>query len=181
MVWVSLFVVFILFVSFLAGLKDGGVKHFFNLAVSLLAIYIAGLTYHFVAGLFSFLPNENWENFLGFFITFGIFSALLQLTFLLPRKLIKLIWKRGVGYRLLGAGLSAVNTSIGLVVFALVLSAFPVLEWLGRWVAGSSVMSSLVQVFGFIQALLPEEFLAPANTTLAVDIPLKTLPVMIFD
>ena len=181
MVWVSLFVVFILIVSFLSGLKEGALKHFFNLAASLLAIYITGLTYHFVAGLLSFLPDENLENFLGFFITFGIFSAMLQLTFLLPRKLLNVIWKRGVGYRLLGGGLSAVNTSIGLVVIALVLSAFPIFEWLGRWVAGSSVMSSLVQVFGFIQVLLPEEFLASAGTTLAVDLASVSLPVVILD
>ena len=163
MVWVSLFIVFILLFSLLAGLKEGAVKHFFNLVAVLIAVFIAGLTYYLISVLLSFIPGENWENFLGFFITLAIIIAILQLAFFLPRRLIQKIWKRGLLYRLLGGVLSVVDASIGLVVFALVLFAFPIFDWLGRWVAGSSVMSFLVQVFGFIQVLLPAEFLASAN------------------
>ena len=160
---VSLFVLFILLVSVFAGLKEGAVKHFFNLVAVLIAIFIAGLFYHLIAGLLSFLPGENWENFISFFIAFGIVVAILQLAFLLSRKLINKIWKRGLLYRLLGGALNAVNASIGLVVLALVLNAFPIFDWLARWVTGSGVMSSLVNVFGFIQALLPEVFRAAAT------------------
>jgi uncharacterized membrane protein required for colicin V production len=160
---VSLFVIFILLVSVFAGLKEGAVKHFFNLVAVLIAIFIAGLFYHLIAGLLSFLPGENWENFISFFIAFGIVVAILQLAFLFSRKLINKIWKRGLLYRLLGGALSAVNASIGLAVLALVLNAFPIFDWLARWVTGSSIMSSLVNVFGFIQALLPEVFRAAAT------------------
>ncbi len=160
---VSLFVIFILLVSLLAGLKEGAVRHFFNLVAVLVAIYIAGLAYYLISGLISFLPGENWEGFFGFCITFGIVTALMHLAFLLPRRIIQKIWKRGLMYRLLGGALNAVNASIGLVAFSLVLFAFPVSGWLARWVAGSSVMSSLVNVFGFIQALLPEVFRAAAT------------------
>jgi len=160
---VSLFVIFILLVSLLAGLKEGAVKHFFNLVAVLIAIFIAGLFYHLIAGLLSFLPGENWGGFIGFFITFAIVTALMHLAFLLPRRIIQKIWKRGLIYRLLGGVLNAVNASIGLVVFALVLNAFPIFDWLARWVTGSGVMSSLVNVFGFIQALLPEVFRAAAT------------------
>ena len=38
---VSLFAVFILLVSVCAGLKEGAVKHFFNLVAVLIAIFIA--------------------------------------------------------------------------------------------------------------------------------------------
>ena len=160
---VSLFVLFILLVSVFAGLKEGAVKHFFNLVAVLIAIFIAGLFYHLIAGLLSFLPGENWENFISFFIAFGIVVAILQLGFFLPRRLINKIWKRGLLYRLLGGAMNAVNASIGLVVLALVLNAFPIFDWLARWVTGSSIMSSLVNVFGFIQALLPEVFRAAAT------------------
>ena len=163
MVWVSIFVVFILLVSLLAGLKEGAVKHFFNLVAMLIAVFVAGLVYHFIAGLLSFIPGENWENFLGFFISSGIIIAILHLGFLFPRRMIQKIWKRGLLYRLLGGALNIVDASIGLVVFALVLSAFPIIDWLARWVAGSSVMSFIVQIFGFVQALLPEEFQAVAT------------------
>ncbi len=160
---VSLFVIFILLVSVFAGLKEGAVKHFFNLVAVLVAIYIAGLAYYLISGLISFFPGENWEGFIGFFITFAIVTALMHLAFLLPRRIIQKIWKRGLMYRLLGGALNAVNASIGLVVFALVMNAFPIFGWLARWVAGSSVMSSLVNIFGFIQALLPQEFQAAAT------------------
>ncbi len=165
---VSLFAVFILLVSVFTGLKEGAVKHFFNLVAVLVAIYIAGLAYYLISGLISFLPGENWESFFGFFITFGIIIALLQLAFLLSRKIIQKIWKRGLIYRLLGGALNAVNASIGLVVFALVLFAFPVFDWLARWVVGSGVMSSLVNIFGFIQALLSEEFRAAATVVFVI-------------
>ncbi len=160
---VSLFVIFILLVSVFAGLKEGAVKHFFNLVAVLIAIFIAGLLYHLIAGLLSFLPGENWENFISFFIAFGIVVAILHLAFLLPRRIINKIWKRGLLYRLLGGALSAVNASIGLVVLALAMNAFPIFDWLARWVTGSSVMASLVNIFGFIQVLLPEVFRAAAT------------------
>jgi len=160
---VSLFVLFILLVSVFAGLKEGAVRHFFNLVAVLVAIYIAGLAYHLISGLISFLPGENWGDFIGFFITFAIVTALMHLAFLLPRRIIQKIWKRGLIYRLLGGALNTVNASIGLVVLALVLNAFPIFDWLARWVTGSGVMSSLVNVFGFIQALLPEVFRAAAT------------------
>jgi uncharacterized membrane protein required for colicin V production len=160
---VSLFVLFVLLVSVFTGLKEGAVKHFFNLVAVLIAIFIAGLFYHLIAGLLSFLPGENWESFISFFIALGIIVAILQLAFLLPRRIINKIWKRGLLYRLLGGALNAVNASIGLTLLALVLNAFPIFDWLARWVAGSSVMSSLVNVFGFIQVLLPEVFRAAAT------------------
>jgi uncharacterized membrane protein required for colicin V production len=160
---VSLFVLFILLASVFAGLKEGAVKHFFNLVAVLIAIFIAGLFYHLIAGLLSFLPGENWENFIGYFVAFGIVIAILQLASLIPRKLINKIWKRGLLYRLLGGAMNAVNASIGLTMFALLLNAFPIFEWLARWVVGSGVMSSLVNIFGFIQVLLPEVFRAAAT------------------
>jgi uncharacterized membrane protein required for colicin V production len=160
---VSLLALFVLLASLFAGLKEGAVKHFFNLLVLFIAIFISGLAYHLIAGLLSFLPGENWEGFIGFFITFAIVTAIMHLAFFLPRKIINKIWKRGLLYRLLGGALNAVSASIGLVVFALMLNAFPIFDWLARWVAGSSIMASLVNIFGFIQVLLPPEFQTAAT------------------
>ena len=160
---VSFFVLFVLLASLFAGLKEGAVKHFFNLVAVLIAIFIAGLAYHLIAGLLSFLPGENWEGFIGFFVTFAIVTAIMHLAFFLPRRIINKIWKRGLLYRLLGGALNAVNASIGLTVLALMLNAFPVVDWLARWVAGSGIMSSLVSAYGFVQALLPPEFQTAAT------------------
>ena len=168
MVLVSLFVVFILFISLIAGLKEGAVKHFFNLVAVVIAAIVAGLAYDLIAGLLSFIPGENWENFLGFFVGFAIIIAMLHLAFFVPRKAISVIWKRGRLYRLLGAAFNVVNASIGLVIFSLVLSAFPIFDWLARWVDGSSVMSFIVRIFDFVQVLLPEELQAAATVVSTV-------------
>ena len=160
---VSLFALFILLVSIFAGLKEGAVKHFFNLVATFAAIFIGGLYYHLIAGLLSFIPGENWENFIGYCIAYAIVVVIFQLAALIPRKIINKIWKRGLLYRLLGAAMNLVNAAIGLTLFALVLNAFPIFDWLARWVAGSSVMTSLVNIFGFIQALLPEVFRTAAT------------------
>jgi uncharacterized membrane protein required for colicin V production len=157
---VSLIALFILLVSVFAGLKEGVVKRFFNLVATFLAIFIGGLYYHLIASLLSFIPGENWENFIGYSIAFAIVMVIFLLAFLLPRKIINKVWKRGLLYRLLGAGLNVVDSAIGLTLFALLLNAFPIFDWLAHWVAGSSVMASLVSIFGFIQALLPEVFRA---------------------
>ena len=109
-----------------------------------------------VAIIFSFLPGTNWENFVGFFITLGLVSVFFHLIFLLPRKIIQKIWKKGVIFRLLGGALNIFNAAIGMVVFTMVLDAYPIFDWLQRAVTNSSVLAWLVDFLGFVQAMLPE-------------------------
>ncbi len=154
MIWVSIIAVIILILSFFGGLKEGAVKQFFNLVVLLIAIPLAGFSYRLLAALLSFLPGENWENFFGFFIALALISVILHFIALLPRRIIQKIWKRGLFFRLLGGALNLVNASLFLVVFTLILLAYPIFDWLERWVAGSSVLASLVEIFGFVQAML---------------------------
>lgn len=168
MIWVSIIAVIILILSFFGGLKEGAVKQFFNLVVLLIAIPLAGFSYHLLAALLSFLPGENWENFIGFFIALALISVILYFIALLPRRIIQKIWKRGLFFRLLGGTLNLVNASIGMVVFTLVLLAYPIFDWLERWVAGSSVLASLVEIFGFVQSMLPQVFQSAAMTVNAI-------------
>ena len=163
MVWVSLLALLVLVLSFVGGLKEGAVKHFFSLVVYLIAIPLAGSSYYLVATILAFLPGENWERFVGFFITLAVISVILHLIALLPRKIIQKIWKKGLLFRLLGGALNTLNASIGMVVFTLVLLAYPIFGWLERAVAGSSVLAALVQALGFVQALLPGVFRDVAN------------------
>ncbi len=156
MVWVNIFAVLILILSFFGGFKEGAVKQFFNLVVLIIAIPLTGISYWLIAKVISFLPGENWENFIGFFIALIMISVVFQFVSFLPRKITQQIWKRGLVFRLLGGVLNVVNAGIGMVVFTLVLLAYPVFGWLERWVAGSGVLASLVNAFGFVQAVLPE-------------------------
>jgi uncharacterized membrane protein required for colicin V production len=156
MIWVSIIAVLILIFSFFGGLKEGAVKHFFNLAVLLIAVYLAGISYWLIAKVLSFLPGENWENFIGFFIALALISVILHFIFFLPRRIGQKIWRRGFLFRLLGGVLNVVNAGISMVVFTLILLAYPIFDWLARWVAGSGVLASLLNIFGFVQTMLPE-------------------------
>ena len=158
MIWVNIFAVLILILSFFGGFKEGAVKQFFNLVVLIIAIPLTGISYWLIAKVISFLPGENWENFIGFFIALALISVIFHFVSFLPRKITQKIWKRGLVFRLLGGVLNVVNASIGMVVFTLVLLAYPIFDWLERWVAGSGVLASLVNAFGFVQAMLPEVF-----------------------
>ena len=156
MVLVNIIALVVLILSFFGGLKEGVVKHFFNLTVLIISIYLAGLSYHLLATILSFLPGARWENFVGFFITMALLSLVLNLVLFLPRKFFRAIWRKGVFFRLLGAALNIFNAGIGMVVFSLVLAAYPIIDWLERAVTNASVLTWLAEHLGFVPALLPE-------------------------
>ena len=163
MIWVNIIAILILILSFFGGLREGAVKQFFNLVILIIAIPLAGLSYRLIAIILSFLPGENWENFIGFFIALALISVILHFIVLLPRRIVQKVWRRGLFFRLLGGVLNTINASIGMVVFTLVLLVYPIFDWLERWVAGSGVLASLVDVFRFVQAMLPEVFQSAAT------------------
>lgn len=154
--WFDIIVIIILIITFLSGLKEGAVKNFFSLVALIIAIPLTGVSYHLIARILSFLPGTNWENFFGFFITMGIITIILHFIFLLPRKIIQKIWGKGCLFRLLGGVLNLFGAAIGLMVFTLVLRAYPIFDWLERWVSSSGILIWLVEHFGFVQVMLPE-------------------------
>ena len=167
MIWINIIAVIILIFSFFGGFREGAVKQFFNLVALIIAIPLAGFSYHLIAALLSFLPGENWGNFFGFFIALALISVILHFIAFLPRRLVQKIWRRGLFFRLIGGALNLVNASIGMVVFTLVLLAYPIFDWLERAVANSGVLASLVEIFGFVQAMLPEVFQNAATLVVA--------------
>ena len=158
MIWVNILAVLVLFFSFIGGLKEGAVKSFFSLIALLIAIPLTGISYRLLVTALSFLPGENWENFIGFFVTLALISIILFFVFLLPRKLIQKTWSKGVPFRLIGGALNIFNTAIGIVVFALLVRAYPIFGWLEQAVTDSSVLTWLVVNLSFVQAMLPEVF-----------------------
>ena len=156
--WVDIVVIILLVLGFLAGLREGAVRQFFSLLSIIICIPLAGLTYDWLASLLSFLPGTNWENFLGFYIVLTIIFGILFLIFFVPRKIIGGIWKQGILFRLGGGRLGVLAGIIGMVLFTLVVQAFPIFDWLERWVTDSAVLSALVDGFGFVRSMLPEVF-----------------------
>lgn len=158
MILVSIIASLLLFFSLIGGFKVGALKQAISIISLLIAIPLAGLCYHWLAGLFSFMPGENWENFIGFFITMGIIMVILFFALLVPRRFVEKSWKEGPLFRMIGAVLGFFNCAIGMVVFALVLNAYPIIDWLERAVSGSDVINWLFSWLGFIQYMLPSVF-----------------------
>ena len=158
MIWVNIIASLILLFSLIGGLKEGAVKQLFYLIALFIAIPVAGISYHLLANLLSFIPGENWENFLGFFIMLALISVILYFVFLLPRRFAQKVWKKGLLFRLIGAALNIFNAAIGMVVFTLVLGAYPIFGWLEQAVTGSGILTWLVVHLSFVQAMLPEVF-----------------------
>jgi uncharacterized membrane protein required for colicin V production len=156
MIWVNIIASLILFFSLIGGLREGAVKQFFSLIALLIAIPVAGISYHLLADLLSFIPGENWENFLGFFIMLAVVSIALHFIFILPRRPAEKAWKKEIPFRIIGAAFSIFNAAIGMVVFTLVLGVYPIFDWLERAVSGSGVLTWLVSHLSFVQAVLPE-------------------------
>jgi uncharacterized membrane protein required for colicin V production len=156
--WVDIVVIILLVLAFFGGLKEGATRQLSSLVAIVIAIPLAGLTYRWVASLLSFLPGTNWENFLGFYIAITIIFGILFLIFFLPRKLAGALWNKGILFRLGGGVLGVLAGIIGMVLFTLVVQAFPIFGWLERWVSSSSVLASFVDTFGFVGSMLPEVF-----------------------
>ena len=165
MALVSILAVVILVLSFFGGMKAGAVKQFFSLAVLLVAVLLAGLSFRLIALILSFLPGENWENFFGFFITLALASVGLHFIVWIPRRIARTIWKKGIIFRLAGGVLNLIRTSIGLALLTLVITAYPILGWLEEAITGSGVMMGLLERFSFVAGMLPEVF---RSTALAV-------------
>ena len=96
MVWVNILAIVVLVFSLIGGLRDGAVKSFFSLITLIIAIPLAGISYRLLATILSFLPGENWENFVGFFVTLALISVILYFVFLLPREFIQQVWNIGI-------------------------------------------------------------------------------------
>jgi len=164
MVWVNVLSIIVLIGSFAGGFKEGAVRSLFSLIAFIIALPLAGFAYRLLVGLLSFIPGQNWENFLGYFITLGIISAILNRILLLPRKPIQKVWDKGILFRLFGGAFGVFSAAIGIMVFALVVLQYPIWGWLERALTSSGVVNSLVTHLGFMQALLPEVFrLAPGQ------------------
>ena len=156
--WISILAALVLLFSFIGGLKDGSVKSFFSLVAIIIAIPIAGVSYHILVNILSFLPGENWSNFIGFFATMGLLIIALHFVFFLPRKFIQKVWHKGLLFRLIGGAFNIFNAAIGIVIFTLVFRAYPVFGWLEQVVVGAGVFTWLVGHLSFVQILLPELF-----------------------
>ncbi len=147
--WVDIIVIILLILGLLGGLKEGAVKALSSLLAMYIALFIAGLAYGLLASLLSFLPY-NWSNFLGFFITAGIISVILHFVFFIPRKVFGAMWKTGVFYRVLGGIFSLAGSIVSMAIFALVVQAYPVFDWLASWVSNSNILNTMMDIFKFI-------------------------------
>lgn len=158
MAWIDIIVALILLFSLVGGLKSGAVYGFFSLLILIIVIPVTGAFYGYVASLLSFLPGEDWENFLGFLVTMVAASIILSLVLLIPRHFIGMAWKSGGFSSLLGGIFNLANSAIGLIVLVLLFQTYPVIPWLNNIFAESIILTWLVAHLDLVRLLLPEAF-----------------------
>jgi uncharacterized membrane protein required for colicin V production len=156
MIWVSIIAVLIFLFSIFRGLREGAVKPLFTLLATLIAIPVAGVSYKTLAGWLSFISGENWENFIAFFIMMAVVGMIMYFVFLLPGRALQKAWPGGLFFCVLGVIFNLVNAAIGMVVFALVLHAYPIIGGLEQAVSSAGIITGLVSLFSCVQAVLPE-------------------------
>jgi hypothetical protein len=163
MIWVEIIISILYIFVFIGGLRQGAIKSGFSLLALIISIPLTGLLYHFVTVLFSFLHDDIWSNFLGFFITLAIISLIFHLIFLIPRKL---LGAADVGFisAIIGGLISIIGFSLALTLFFIVIQAYPIWDWLVQVLSGSQIVNFLLKILGFIRFMLPEAFKAIAST-----------------
>jgi uncharacterized membrane protein required for colicin V production len=163
MIWIDFVIIVILVFSFMAGVKAGLVNSIFSLIIFLIALVVAGYYYIFVSSMLSFLPGENWSKFFGFVIAIVIISIILSIVCVIPRALLKSIWNGGGFFGLVGGVFNLVNTSIGFVVFIILLQQYPIVPFLSTLFAKSYILMWLTSNLSFIYFLLPVTFRSISN------------------
>jgi uncharacterized membrane protein required for colicin V production len=164
MPWVDVIASLILIFSLIGGLIGGVVRGFFSLLTIIVAIPVTAAFYGYLASLLSFLPGQNWENFIGFLITMAIVSIVLSIVFWIPRHFLKAVWKSGLLSSLIGGVFTLINSAISLFIIALLIQTYPIITWLSDRVSESVVLSWLLVNLDFVRF-----FLLPAfNSTYAV-------------
>jgi uncharacterized membrane protein required for colicin V production len=165
MLLISIIIGLVLFFSFVGGTLQGAAKSFFSLLSLIIAIPIAGRFFQGLASILSFLPGENWENFLSFFILLGLSIVILHFVFYIPRKVMEKIWNGGFIFRLTGGILNLLGAAIGFVLLTLVITIYPVWGWLANTLNDSGIIIWLISNFGFIQNMLPGFMRIAASTS----------------
>jgi uncharacterized membrane protein required for colicin V production len=161
MVWIDIIAVLILIFSFAGGLKEGAIRSLLSLISIIITIPITGITYYYMASVFSFMGNSNWSNFLGFFSTFIIISIIFGILLWLPRRFFEKFWNGGCIFSFLGGLFSMIGAAISMALLTIVVNAFPIFDWLQFALNSSTIITWLTGTMSFIQWMLPVIYKTP--------------------
>ncbi len=162
--WIDLIMAIVLIAGIFGGRKDGTVKSVGGLVAIIIAIPLAGLSYQLPAWALSFLPGTAWENFLGFGIAFGLIQWVLKMPLNIERWLTgEKRQSKGPLNRAIGGAAHLASTAIEVLLFFLVVAAYPVFGWLYDAVVDSRLVTWLEARLGFVPGMLPEVFKTAAE------------------
>jgi uncharacterized membrane protein required for colicin V production len=158
MIWVDIIITIFFIFSFIAGLREGAVKAFFALIGLIIAIPIAGHFHYLLTSVLGFIPNNNWQNFIGFFGTLAIVLIILAIILFIPTRLIEGIWGKGVIFTILGGVFSVIGFTIALMLFTIIVDTYPICYWLEQVLPNSSIIDWLMGFSWIVYLLLPATF-----------------------
>jgi uncharacterized membrane protein required for colicin V production len=163
-VWVDIIITILFIFSFIAGLKEGAVKALLSLVGLIIAIPVAAYFYDMMANVLGFIPDYNWQYFLGYFFTLIIALILLALIFFFPARLIEGIWNKGVIFTILGGVFSVISFAVSLTLFVILIDKYPIWDWLEQVLNNSNIIGWLTAFSGFVYFLLPSDFKGTMDT-----------------
>lgn len=164
MVWVDIIITILFIFSFIAGLKEGAVKALFSLFGLIIAIPITGHFFYILTNVLGFIPDYNWQHFIGFFGTFIIVIIILAIIFFFPIRLIEGVWMKGVLFTLLGGVFSVIGFAVTLVLLSVIVDMYPILYWLEQLLLNSSIINWIMPISTLIYFLLPTAINDTYNT-----------------
>ena len=168
MIWVELLVLLVLVFSFFSGFKEGaGKKLLFSDNLNNF------LSSHWTlvssdGDAFCFPARGKLGKFYRLFYYPRIDKCYFAVNNCYSEKNCTENVEKGVYFWLIGGGLNHFNASVGLVVFTLVIGAYPFVSWLEKVVTNSSIPSWLITQLGFVQLMLPEIFQETAPLVVTV-------------
>ncbi len=158
MIWVEVIISLILIFSFIGGLREGAIRGFFSLLSLFICIPATGFLYIYLADVLTFIWSDNWRYFIAFMGVFIILSIVIALILLIPGRMLGMVWRRSPLQIILGGIFNLAASAISIVLFRIVVHAYPVFDWLDYALSGSVVVSWLTTYLGFIAMMLPEVF-----------------------
>ena len=151
---IDILVGLIFLLTLITSYKEGLVKNTAAVISSLLGFFLAARSYSVLAGVLSFLPGNDWENFIGFFVIALLFNIVIGLILIPARAWYEKNLEDSFVTNLAGSFLGVINLAVGLTIFALSVKAYPVNTMLENIVYESGAFLELTDSFGFLRLLL---------------------------
>lgn len=153
--WLDIVMLVIVGLSVFTGLKNGLIKTVFSLVGMIIGIFIAGSYYKELAGVLTFIPNEDIAGAVAFIIIMGVVALIANLLGLIVKKIVHSVmlgWADHLGGAVAGFFSGAISIAALLTLWVKFTNGIP------DPVEASRFANILLDKFPIVLGMLPDEF-----------------------